>query len=176
MTLTLLTVAMVLAANPSRVLSARRPDRDPVVVLVALGATLGLATAAAVLSGPLLDVVSLTEPSATIAAGIALLVVGIKDIFAVPPGPEPALAGWKAGLVPLAFPVTFSPAFAFLAVAGSADHGIATTVAVAVLALLPAAALLFLAPAGRRRIATSTLGIVATGVAALVVLDGVYAI
>ena len=93
----------------SRARRAALPTRTPSTGFVAIGVRLALVGVSAVVSGPLLDLVDVTGPSARIAAGIALLVVCAKDVFAPPPTAEPALAGWRAGLVPLAFPVVFSP-------------------------------------------------------------------
>lgn len=176
MTVTLLVLAMIAAANPFRALAARPAGATRSTVGAALGATLALAAFGAGLAGPLLDLIDVSGPNAEIAAGVALLVVALKDVFLRPPTAEPALPGWMAGLVPLAFPVMFTPAFALLVVAGSSERGVIVALAAVLLALLPVGALLLLAPAWRSRAATSTLGIAGAGTAAFVVLDGVYAI
>lgn len=176
MTLTLLVLAMVPAANPFRALAARPPDRRGATIALALAAIVAGGLVAAVVSGPLLDLVDVSGPNARIAAGIALLAVAGKDVFARPPSPEPALPGTLAGLVPLAFPVLFSPALALLAVAGAAERGIAVAVGAVALSLIPAGIVLA-APLRRgQRLGTATVGAAGTGIAALVVLDGVYAI
>ena len=177
MTLTLLVLAMIAAANPFRALAARPPGATGETVMAALTATMVLAWISAVLSGPLLDLVDVSGPNARIAAGIALLVVALKDVFAAPPTAEPALTGWRAGVVPLAFPVIFSPALALLAVAGAAERGVALALTATAIALVPVALALSVAPAMRRvRAMTTFTGALGTGVAALVVLDGIYAI
>ena len=176
MTITLLILGFVAAANPSRVAAAapERPSRD---LLVTFGATfLGATFVTALLGGPLLDLIDITGPSARIAAGIALLVVALKDVILRPPQPEPALAGSKAGVVPLAFPVAFTPAVALLSIAGAADRGVAVAVGTAVAAVVIVAAVILGPKALRSRVAVSTLGAAGAGIAALVVLDGVYAI
>ena len=44
-------------------------------------------------------------------------------IFGWPrPEPEPALRGWRAAVVPIAFPTLLTPGLALLAVVGSADE------------------------------------------------------
>jgi small neutral amino acid transporter SnatA (MarC family) len=176
MTLTLLVLAMVPAANPFRALAARPDGRRAAPLALALAATVVGGLAAALVSGPLLDLVDVSGPNARIAAGIALLAVTAKDLFARPPSPEPALPGTLAGLVPLAFPVLFSPALALLAVAGASERGVAVAVGAVALSLVPAA--IVLAAPGRRgaRLGTATVGAAGAGIAALVVLDGVYAI
>ena len=177
MTLTLLVLAMIAAANPFRALAARPPDATRETLIAAVAATGVLVLVSAVVSDPLLDLVNVSGPSARIAAGIALLVVALKDVFAAPPTAEPALAGWRGGLIPLAFPVIFSPALALLAVAGAADRGVAVALTAAVIALVPVALTLSIAPMMQRiRSMTAFVGAMGTGLAALVVLDGVYAI
>jgi small neutral amino acid transporter SnatA (MarC family) len=177
MTLTLLVLAMMAAANPFRALAARPAGARLETLATAVLATLALTWVSAAVSGPLLDLVDVTGPSARIAAGIALLVVALKDVFAAPPTPEPALPGWRGGMIPLALPVVFSPALALLAVAGAAERGVAFTLMAAAIALVPVAAALTIAPARQRvRAMTAFAGALGTGLAALVVLDGVYAI
>ena len=177
MTLTLLVLAMVTAANPFRALSARPTGPTAPALLAAVGTTGLLVIGSAAISGPLLELVDVTGPNARIAAGIALLVVALKDVFAAPPGPEPALGGWRAGVVPLAFPVIFSPALALLAVAGASERGVPLAVAAAVIAVAPVVLVLLAAPRSTPlRPLVAAVGVAGTGVAALVVLDGVYAI
>ena len=177
MTLTLLVLAMVAATNPFRALAARPPDTTPLTLGVAMAATGALVLASAGASSAVLDLVDVTGPSARIAAGIALLVVALKDVFASPPPATPALPGRRAGLVPLAFPVLFSPALALLAVAGAAERGVPLALVAAAVALAPAILLLSTAPASTPvRPLAAAVGVAGTGVAALVVLDGVYAI
>lgn len=176
MTLTLTILAMIAAANPLRALAARPTPLSRAALAAAVGTTLALVSISAAAAGPLLDLIDIAGPSARIAAGIALLAVALKDVFLAPPAPEPALPGWKAGVVPLAFPVLFSPALALLAVAAGAERGIAVTLLAAVVALVPAAAALDMAPSWPHRVGPATIGGFGAGVAALVVLDGVYAI
>ena len=57
-----------------------------------------------------------------------IAVVGVYDLFAGAPKPEPALGGWKAGLVPLAFPLLINPALGAAVLTAAADHGVATPI------------------------------------------------
>ena len=50
--------------------------------------------------------------------------VGIADLFRRPPPPEPALAGWRAALVPVAVPVVARPALLVLAMGAGADQSV----------------------------------------------------
>lgn len=178
MSLLLFSLAMIAAANPARASSARPTPADTRTIAAALATMLVLTAVAAVGAGPFLDLVDVTGPSARIAAGIALLVVALKDVFTRPPAPEPALEGWRGGIVPLGFPVIYSPAVALVAVAGSASRGVGfvilgagfTTLLLGLSLMTPTSA------STTTRIATATIGLFGAGIAALVVLDGVYAI
>lgn len=176
MTLTLLVLASIAAANPFRAASAS-PDVDRArVAVVAVVAVAGALIAAAVLSGPFYDVIDLSGSSARIAAGVALVAVCLRDLLGSPPTSEPALAGWKAGMIPLGFPVILSPALVLIAMAGAVDRGVVLAVA----ATLPALGLVALAvsapPTRGTRWALSVIAVVGTALGALTVLDGVYSI
>ncbi len=176
MTLTLFVLAMVAAANPFRALSAQPPDPSVGVRSAAIAVCLLLTGLAATLADPFLELVDVTGSSARIAAGVALVAVSLKDLLARPPTAEPALRGWRAGIIPLAFPVIFSPAVALLAVAGSADRGVAFVMLGTALALLPLVGVLWWVPSRRARVGASVVGALGVGIAVLVVMDGVYAI
>lgn len=98
----------------------------------------------ALLAGPLLDLLDISAPTARIAVGLLLVVSGIVTFGWPPPGPEPALPGRKAALVPVAFPTLLTPGLTLLVVIASVDLGIVVTVAVTALAVatLPLTALL----------------------------------
>lgn len=98
----------------------------------------------ALLAGPLLDLLDISAPTARIAVGLLLVVSGIVTFGWPPPGPEPALPGRKAALVPVAFPTLLTPGLTLLVVIASVDLGFVVTVAVTALAVatLPLTALL----------------------------------
>jgi small neutral amino acid transporter SnatA (MarC family) len=176
MTLTLLLLAAIAAANPFRVASASpTPDRLRAVFVAVVVTSLAVVAAAAA-SGPLLDAIDVTGPSARIAAGIALAAVAAKDVFASPPEAEPGLSGWRAGVVPLALPVMFSPALALIAIAGGSDRGVIATGLVLFAALLVAGLAALRPPNRGLRGLVAVVGVLGIAVAALVVLDGVYSI
>jgi len=121
--------ALVLALNPARaafgVTRAGRSARTVVGVAAVGGAIGALAVcAAATAGGPLLEALDVSEPSFRIAAGIVAGLAGAADLFRRPPSPEPALAGWRAALVPVAIPVVARPTLLVLAVAAGADRGV----------------------------------------------------
>lgn len=176
MTTTLLFLALLAATNPIRVHAVRTEPVTAGVLGYAFATTIGLGAAFAVLSGPLLDAVDVSESSARIAAGVALVVVAAKDVIGPVPKPEPSLAGDRAGIVPVAFPTAFNPATALLTLSAAADRGVieallflAVTVGIA-LAVLRGPKL----PALRPLVASAGAAGVAIGV--LVVMDGVLAI
>jgi small neutral amino acid transporter SnatA (MarC family) len=121
-------IALVVALNPARaafgIPRAGRSDRT-VVGVAALGGMIGglAVCAAAAVGGPLLDALDVSEPSFRIAAGIVAGLGGIADLFRRPPPREPALAGWRAALVPVAVPVVARPALLVLALGAGADQG-----------------------------------------------------
>lgn len=176
MTLTLLLLAGIAALDPFRASAAAPATARTRAALGAAGAVLAGVVAAALVSGPVLDAVSVTGSSSRIAAGVALAAVSLRDLLAAPPAPEPGRVGLAAGLFPLAFPVLFTPAVALLAMAGAADRG----VAVAVVGFLPGLALVVpaIARPPARLVGAGLRTVAAAGVAlgAFVVLDGVYAI
>jgi small neutral amino acid transporter SnatA (MarC family) len=77
---------------------------------------------AAALGNPVLDAVDVSQPSFRIAAGLIALAVGAVDVFRRPPSPEPALPGWRAALVPVAFPLVARPTLLVLALGAGADR------------------------------------------------------
>jgi small neutral amino acid transporter SnatA (MarC family) len=121
--------ALVLALNPARaafgVPRAGRSPRYVVGVGAAGGVIGGLAVCAAAAAGdPLLEALEVSEPSFRIAAGIVAGLAGAADLFRRPPSPEPALAGWRAALIPVAVPVVARPALLVLALGAGADRGV----------------------------------------------------
>jgi small neutral amino acid transporter SnatA (MarC family) len=143
-------LALVLALNPARaafaVPRAGRP-RGTVVGVAALGGVVGglAVCAAAAVGDPLLDVLDVSDPSFRLAAGIVAALAGAGDLFRRPPAPEPALAGRRAALIPVAVPAFARPALLLLALGAGADQGALVTagamaIGVALLIALVAAA------------------------------------
>ena len=125
-------LAVLAATNPPRVWSALppRPDRVPgagVGAAIVVGAALVLAAVASAL----LDLLDVSASTFRIGAGIVIAVVGVHDLIAGAPKPEPALRGWRAGLIPIAFPLLVNPALGAAALTASADHGMVTAVGAA---------------------------------------------
>jgi small neutral amino acid transporter SnatA (MarC family) len=119
--------ALLLALNPARAAFAL-PRTRVAGVAAAGGAIGGLAVCAtAAVGGPLLDALDVSDSSFRIAAGIVAAVAGAADLFRRPPSPEPALAGWRAALVPVAVPVVARPALVVLALGAGADGGVLVT-------------------------------------------------
>jgi small neutral amino acid transporter SnatA (MarC family) len=140
--LLLLVVAAVAAVNAPRASSAV-PREEPGLI-GGLGAALALAplVVVAAFAHPVLDALELTAPTLRMAAGAVLAVQGVVTMVGRPPTAEPRLAGRRAALVPMAFPVLLTPGLGLLAVSGSLDRSAPTTAIVlaAALATVPALA------------------------------------
>jgi small neutral amino acid transporter SnatA (MarC family) len=119
-------IALVAALNPARAaFGIPRGGRSPIPVeLAGLGGLIGglAVCAAAALGGPLLDWLDVSDPSFRIAAGAVAAIGGAVDLFRRPPPPEPALAGWRAALVPVAVPLVARPVLLVLALSAGADR------------------------------------------------------
>jgi small neutral amino acid transporter SnatA (MarC family) len=121
-------LVLLLALNPARaafgIPRAGRSPRSALGVAALGGALGGLAVCAAAAAGdPLLEALDISEPSFRIAAGLVAALGGVADFFRRPPPPEPALAGWRAALVPVAVPLVARPALLVLALGAGADRG-----------------------------------------------------
>ncbi len=179
MTLLLLFLAAVTALNPVRAAAVVPAESDVRREAVAIGVAVVvmLVVGTAVLSGPVLGWLSVTGASSRIAAGVALVVTSLRDVFAPAAVMEPALPGRRAGLIPLAFPTLFTPAVAMLALSAGHERG----VLLASVGLLPAVVIagvvaFWLGPDPPRRPLISAVGLAGVAVGALMTLDGVYAI
>jgi small neutral amino acid transporter SnatA (MarC family) len=53
---------------------------------------------------------------------------GVADLFRRPPAPEPALAGRREALVPVAVPLVARPALVVMALGAGADSGVLVSV------------------------------------------------
>ncbi len=172
MTLSLFVLAAVCVVNAPRARHALGPD--PVRTGV-LGA--GLAWAGTlpgvVLADPLADAIDISAPTIRIAVGLLLVVTGVLTVAL--PSPPPTPASRHPAVVPVAFPVLFTPGLAFLGVSGSLDRSalVAALVLLVALATVPLLALVAIPERVRRGLARFVAGaLVVAGVAVLV--DGVF--
>lgn len=178
-TLLLVLLAAVVALNPLRAAAVVPADlvvrRDAVIIGVC--SVIALVVGVAVVSGPVLDSLSITGSSSRIAAGVALVITSLRDVFAPVPNAEPALPGRRSGFVPLAFPTLFTPAVAALALAAGHERGVLlASVGVLPAVLLAGAVALVLGPGRSPRSLLSSVGLAGVVLGALVTLDGIYAI
>jgi small neutral amino acid transporter SnatA (MarC family) len=121
-------LVLLLALNPARaafgIPRAGRSPRDRIRVAALGGALGGLAVCAvAFVAGPLLGVLDVSDPSFRIAAGAVAVLAGVADFFRRPPQPEPALAGLRAALLPVAVPLVARPALLVVALGAGAERG-----------------------------------------------------
>jgi len=175
-------IAVAAATNPTRIWAALpvRPARL-VAAAVAAATTVAAVVVLAVVATPLLDALDVSASTLRVGTGIVIAVVGLHDLVASPPRADPALAGWRAGLVPLAFPLLINPALGAATLTAGADHGLAVPVVAAILGTGGLVVLAATTDATRR--ADRVLGALgrATG-AALIVLgvalavDGVFSL
>lgn len=121
-------IALVAALNPARAAFGIPSSRGSpsALGLAALGGLIGglAVCAAAALGGPLLEALDVSKPSFRIAAGTVAAGCGIADLFRRPPEPEPALAGWRAALVPVAIPLVARPVLLVMALGAGADRSV----------------------------------------------------
>jgi small neutral amino acid transporter SnatA (MarC family) len=145
-------LVLLLALNPVRaafgIPRGRAGARPTALELALLGGAAGglFALAASALAPPLLDAVDVSDPAFRVAAGIVAVVAGVWDLLRRPPGPEPALSGRRAALVPVAWPLVARPALLILALAAGADRGVLPTAAAVVAGTTLVAALTSIAP------------------------------
>jgi small neutral amino acid transporter SnatA (MarC family) len=173
-------VALLLALNPPRAaFGIPRAGRSPreAAQLAALGGAIGVLVvcAAAAAGVAWLDV---SAPAAATAAGLVALLAGAADLFRSPPSPEPALAGRRAVVVPVAIPLVARPALLVMALA---QHDVLATACVMALGVAAMAALAVRSPtegAGDRVLQWAArllaAGLVAAGV--LLAIDGILAV
>jgi small neutral amino acid transporter SnatA (MarC family) len=175
--------ALLLALNPARAAFAvprAERSRPAAVELAALGGAAGAALVclAAAAGAPLLDALDVSDPSFRFAAGVLAVLLGAVDVFRRPPAPEPALAGRRAALIPVAIPAVARPGLLVLALGAGADRGVLVSVAAMAVGVALLTALVARAPTegpggralrwGSRLLAA---GLVACG--ALLTIDGV---
>jgi small neutral amino acid transporter SnatA (MarC family) len=172
--------ALLLALNPARAAFGIPRASRKVAELAAVGGAIGALAicAAAAVGGVLLDALDISAPAFRTAAGIVALLVGAADLVGRPPAPEPALAGRRAALVPVAVPVVARPALLVIALAqhnvlvsaGAMTLGVALMTGLAVGCATDGAGARVLQWAGRLLAA----GLVACGV--LLAIDGILAV
>jgi small neutral amino acid transporter SnatA (MarC family) len=143
-------VVLLAAYNPFRVAAGvprSSRSRSETVLVAALGGLAGsaLVVLVSLFSGTVLDTLDVSRPALRIAAGVIGAVSGIAALVRPAPAAEPALPGRRAALVPVAIPLTASPALVLLGLSAHADRG---SVVVLVAVVLGTAALAGLTAAG----------------------------
>jgi small neutral amino acid transporter SnatA (MarC family) len=174
MSLALLAVAAVTTVNPFRLWPALERRTAPLGALLVLGALVPLAAFA----DPLLDLLDISDPTARMAAGMVVVVTGAFALLTPPPSPDPALAGWGRAVVPIAFPLLFTPGLAMLAVSASVDRSAPTALVALALALVTVPGTALVRPTGvQDRVMTGAAQLAAGGAIVAgfgLVMDGVF--
>jgi small neutral amino acid transporter SnatA (MarC family) len=174
-------IALLATFNPLLVRLAlpRRATPRERAKLAGVGGAVGSAiiVIVAALSGPLLDLLDVSRPSARIAVGVVGAVAGIVRMFRKLPGVQPAPEGLQAALVPVAIPYVATPALILLGLSAGADLGV---LFVTLVLLLAVAALVGLAAFEPGAVRTPVLGwaarllaVIAVATSVLLVVNGV---
>jgi small neutral amino acid transporter SnatA (MarC family) len=133
-------VALLLAVNPLR-LRGSVPTRDRRITIVVAGAiSMLVVLVVAWTSGPVLAWLGVSAATAEVAAGTVAAMAGLVHTFDRPPLVTETPAGWRGGIVPLAFPMILRPEVVLLALARGATAGVAATVGAGILAVAVGAA------------------------------------
>jgi small neutral amino acid transporter SnatA (MarC family) len=137
--------AFLVVVNPARATASIGPNllrtgRFVAVTGAAVAAVVGVALVA--LHDPILDALSVSEPTFRLGAGLVIAAMGLRALLLAPePWTEGLAGGRLAALVPVAFPVLIAPELAVTAIDLGADEGTGIAVAGVLVAMLVAAAL-----------------------------------
>ena len=171
MSAALVTLAVLATVNPTRV-PVGMPKVPGRTALVAVASVAAMAVAGVLLAvaDPLLDVLDVSPESLRIAAGLVLVVGGLRALVAPRPSGDPGLAGRAAALVPVLFPLLLTPELALVMLSAGADERHASALTGLAVALVLAVASTFV----RRTPLADSLFVAATRLlGALLVLAGV---
>lgn len=160
-------IALVASLNPARrwVELGRRP---PTVLAVGAVVALAVYATAAAVTGPLLDGLDISSPNIRIGGAAVVGLRAVADLGVTPRAEAGGASGWRAALVPVAFPVLARPDVAVLAMAVSTELGVATVIVGAGVGLVVAVAGV---PALGERRAAGWLGPVFTVVTIVAAVD-----
>jgi small neutral amino acid transporter SnatA (MarC family) len=137
----LVAVAVLATVNPARV-PLGLPEMRGRTTLVAVASVAAIVVAGVLLAvaDPLLDALDVSPESLRIAAGLVLVVGGLR-VLAVPrPSGDAGLTGRSAAFVPVLFPLLLTPELALVLLAAGADERNAAALAGLAFALVLAVA------------------------------------
>ncbi len=181
-------IALVVAVNPARVavvaggLGEVDRWRSSSLWTAAGGAAVGgaLFLLIGAVAGPLLDAIDVSAPTIMVAVGLVLLIAGAKDLFMGPPPSDPALAGWRSILVPIAVPAVARPHAGLLVVGVAGAYGFWPVLAGTVLMVAAVAAASTAASEGVGSRVLGWLGaagaVLTAATGAIFAVDGVFAV
>ncbi len=133
---------------------------------------------AALLGEPLFDLLDVSRPAGRLAVGIVAAATALVRVFRHAPQPQDGLSGWRAALVPVAVPLTATPALVLLGLSAGADIGAVFVAGVLAIGVgLTTAATAFVPADGPGRIVATWAHRLVCGLAVvacvLLVIDGV---
>ncbi len=136
MSLVLLCLAAVAVVNPARLRPALPTREAGLVGALGVGIAWLALVPLAVLADPILDGLQVAGSTLRMAAGVVLGLQGAAAVLSGPPRQEPALAGRRAALVPVAFPLALTPGVALLILSAAVDRSAPVALAVQAGAML----------------------------------------
>lgn len=151
-------LALLAAFNPARAALGVPADqrlRARSRRIAGLGGVVGglLAALVALLFQPLAGGLDVSDPALRLAVGVVVGVAGIVLLLRRPQPAEPALAGWRAALVPVAVPCVANAALLFGAVGAVADRGLPVVALAGTVGTLALIALVAVSPVAITRAA-----------------------
>lgn len=139
MTFLFVFLSLLAAVNPPRLrLAFPETEGRGRVVPIAIGVALvfGLGAIAAAVANSFLDVLNVSTEMWRIATGLVLAVFGLTLIAFPRPGKEPELAGWRAALIPVTFPLLVTPQLFIAVIAFATVESAAKTLGALAIVLL----------------------------------------
>jgi hypothetical protein len=109
------------------------------------------------------------------ATGFVVAIIGAAEVAGSLPSPAPVLAGWRAGLVPLALPGAFAPSVALVLTSLTVDRGAVLGIDAAIAVGVVTAVVVAWAPRpARSRVVVAAFGALAVVAGLGLTMDGIF--
>lgn len=168
----MLVVLVVSAVNPFRTRLGTPEPLGKAAAGIGLGLAVASVAALASSSRAVLGMLEISPETFLIAAGLVAVIAGTVGAVTPQPRVEPPLAGWRAGIWPVAFPLLLSPQVLLFAVALPGQVGVGATLAAHTVAFGLAIGLALVPTRGLGRRLLAALGVV---LGAVLVMGGIWA-